>query len=46
MIKREKFPKHLFSGAIVGLSYGLKNEFELTMVNEPSLFELLRFHCI
>ena len=25
---------------------GLKNEFELAMVNEPSVFELLRFDCI
>ena len=23
-----------------------KNEFKLTMVNEPSVFELLRFNCI
>ena len=23
-----------------------KNEFELTMVNEPSVFELLRFNCV
>ena len=25
---------------------GLKNEFELSMVNEPSVFVLLRFDCI
>ena len=25
------------------MSAGLKNEFETTMVNEPSVFELLRF---
>ena len=25
---------------------GTKNEFELTMVNEPSVFELLMFDCI
>ena len=25
---------------------GLKNEFELAVVNEPSVFELLRFDCI
>ena len=24
----------------------IKNEFELAMVNEPSMFELLRFDCI
>ena len=28
------------------ISQGLKNEFELSMVNEPSVFELLRFDCI
>ena len=25
---------------------GLKNEFELAMVNEPSVLESLRFYCI
>ena len=28
------------------ISYGLKNVFELAMVNEPSMFELLWFDCI
>ena len=28
------------------MSEGLKNEFELAMVNEPSVFESLRFYCI
>ena len=27
-------------------SKGLKNEFETAMVNEPSVFELLKFYCI
>ena len=27
-------------------SWGLKNEFELAMINESSVFDLLRFHCI
>ena len=27
-------------------SQGLKNKFKLAMVNEPSVFELLRFDCI
>ena len=36
---------------LVFLSYrknfvGLKNEFEIAVVNEPSVFELLRFDCI
>ena len=35
----------MFSGAIGRISKGLKNEFELAMVNEPSVFELLRFDC-
>ena len=44
--KVRKFPKFF-----VFLSYrknfeGTKNEFELAMVNEPSVFELLRFGCI
>ena len=25
---------------------GLKNEFEIAMVNEPSVFEPLKFYCI
>ena len=28
------------------ISQELKNEFELAMVNEPSVFELLRYDCI
>ena len=32
--------------AIGRTSQGLKNKFELAMVNEPSVFELLRFDCI
>ena len=27
-------------------SYGLKNEFEIAVVNEPPVFELLKFYCI
>ena len=27
-------------------SEGLKNEFETAMVNEPSVFESLKFYCI
>ena len=27
-------------------SKGLKNEFETAVVNEPSVFELLKFYCI
>ena len=44
--KIRKFPQ-----IFVFLSYrkkivpGLKNEFQLDMIKEPSVFELLRFHC-
>ena len=44
--KIRNFPKYLFSCAIRSISWGLKNEFELVMVNEPSVIELLRFDCI
>ena len=36
------FFKYLFSKAIRRISQGLKNEFELAIVNEPSGFEPLR----
>ena len=39
--KIKKILKYLFSSAIGRISLGLKNEFELAMVNEPS-----RFDCI
>ena len=32
--------------AAMGFSKGLKNEFETAMVNEPSVFEPLKFYCI
>ena len=45
--KIRKFPFiFVFLRAIRKISLGLKNEFELAMVNEPSVFELLRFYCI
>ena len=37
------FPK---SAAIGFFSKGLKNEFETAVVNEPSVFEPLKFYCI
>ena len=40
MIKEDKYDKYLFPGAVGRISYGLKNEFELDMVNEPSVFQL------
>ena len=35
----------IFYCAIGRISQGLKNEFELAMVNEPSVFESLKFCC-
>ena len=29
-----------------GISLGLKNEFDLAIVNESSVFESLRFYCV
>ena len=37
------YPK---SAAMGFCSKGLKNEFETAMVNEPSVFEALKFYCI
>ena len=37
------YPK---SAAMGFCSQGLKNEFESAVVNEPSVFEPLRFYCI
>ena len=37
------YPK---SAAMGFVSKGLKNELETTMVNEPSVFEPLKFYCI
>ena len=37
------YPK---SAAIGFLSKGLKNEFETAVVNEPSVFEPLKFYCM
>ena len=34
------------SAAMGFFSKGLKNEFETAMVNEPSVFEPLKFYCI
>ena len=42
----KKNPTFFYFVAIGRTSQGLKNEFELAMVNAPSVFELLRFDCI
>ena len=44
-MKQKHFQKCLFSQAIRRISWGLKKEFELAKVNEPSEFELLKFDC-
>ena len=44
-IKKESalnYPKF----AAKGFSLGLKNEFEAVVVNEPSVFEPLKFYCM
>ena len=45
-MNRKKHPKlsQIYSSG--HLSKGLKNEFETAMVNEPSVFEPLKFYCI
>ena len=45
MIQEQNLLKYFFSSASGRISKGIKNEFELAMVNEPSVFELLRFVC-
>ena len=42
---RKQVSQYLFSCAVERFSYGLKNEFESSMVNEPSGFESSRFYC-
>ena len=45
-IRKENLPK--LSQICMGwvFSEGLKNEFETAVVNEPSVFEPLKFYCI
>ena len=44
--KKENIPK-LFQICNYGICFkGLKNEFETAVVNEPSVFEPLKFFCI
>ena len=44
-MKKKNIPKlsHICSYGI--FSNGLKNEFEIAVVNEPSVFEPLKFYC-
>ena len=43
--KIRKFPKIFVFLSCRKNFVGAKNEFELAIVNEPSVFELLRFDC-
>ena len=45
-IKKENHPKCSQICSYGIFSKGLKNEFEIDMVNEPSVFEPLKFYCI
>ena len=45
-IKKENHPKLSLICSHGICSKGLKNEFETTVVNEPSVFEPLKFYCI
>ena len=44
---KEKITQNYPKSAVLGFfSKGLNNEFETGMVNEPSVFEPLKFYCI
>ena len=46
-IKRKKITLNYPTSAAMGFcSKGLKNKFETAMINEPSVFEPLKFYCI
>ena len=45
-MKTKKHPKLSISAALGFFSKGLKSEFERAVVNEPSMFEPLKFCCI
>ena len=41
-----KYPKYDNVRSYGVFSQGLKNEFEIAVVNEPSVFEQLEFYCV
>ena len=43
MFSLENYPKSATMGFV---PRGIKNEFEIAVVNEPSVFEPLKFYCI
>ena len=44
--KKKIFRNYPKSAAMEFFSKGLKNEFKTALVNEPSVFEPLKFYCI
>ena len=46
IIKKKITPDYSKSAAMVFFYWGLKNEVEIAVVNEPSVFEPLKFYCI
>ena len=44
--KQRKITLYFPKSAPMGFSEGLQNEFEIAVVNEPSVFEPLKFYCI
>ena len=42
---KKKIARNYPKSEAMGFFKGLKNEFETAMVNEPSLFEPLKFYC-
>ena len=44
--KKKKITLNYLKSALWDFSKGLKNQFERAMVNEPSVFEPLKFYCI
>ena len=44
--KKRKSPKIIPNQQLLDFSQGLKNEFEIAMVNKPSVFEPQKFYCI
>ena len=45
-IQKEKLPLIILNLPLWDFSKGLKNEFETAVVDEPSVFEPLKFYCM
>ena len=45
-IKKENHPRFISHLQLWHFSKELNNEFETSVVNEPSVFEPLKFHCM